>query len=152
MSLYQTDEISSKVSDLYQVSIQSGLVPIVTGQGIAIGSCLIKPFDGFFLILKNNHEYYRTYSKSAAMIIARLMNKKPDVLEISKILGADQRAFSARNDLEIYKHHYNLASKRNDTAKKMLMEDRFDATNDIYQSAKHTIKESYSKLFFLTDK
>ena len=152
MSAYQIDEISSQVSNLYHTTIQSGLVPIITDQGIAVGACLIKPSDGFFVVYKNNHEYYRTYSKSAAMIIARLMNRKTDPLEISRIISADQRAFSARNDLELYKHHYTLACKRNDSVKKMLMEDRFEATNDAYQSAKKVIKESYSKLFLLADK
>lgn len=152
MSAYQINEISSQVSDLYRTTVQSGLVPIITDQGIAVGSCLIKPSDGFFVIYKNNHEYHRTYSKSAAMIVARLMNKRTDPIEISKIIFADQRAFSARNDLELYKHHYTVACKRNDSVKKMLMEDRFEAANDKYQSAKKIIKESYSSLFLLADK
>lgn len=152
MSTYQIDEISSKVTDLYHNSIQSGAVPVITSQGIAVGNCLIRPSDGYFLILKNGHEHYRTYSKSAAMIIARLMNRKTDAMEISRIIDADQRAFSARNDLEIYKHFYNVASKRNDQSKMMLMEDRFGATNDRYQLAKQIIKDSYYNLFSVVDK
>lgn len=152
MSTYQTDEVSSHASDLYHRTIQSGLVPVITDQGIAVGSCLIKPSDGFFVIYKNNHEHYRTFSKSAAMIIARLMNRKVDLLEINSIINADRKAFSARNDLEIYKHFYTVASKRNDTVKKMIMEDRFQSTNDKYQSAKKIIKDSYSRLFLLADK
>lgn len=147
MSLYQIDEISSRISDLYKTTIQNGLVPVLTRQGIAIGSCLIKPSDGFFVIYKERHEYYRTYSKSAAMIIARLINKKSKPTDISEILEADRCAFWARNDLEVFKHHYNLAVKRNDSMRQELMEARFEATNDRYKMAKKTIKESYSKLF-----
>ena len=147
MYLRQIDDLTSKVSTLYQTSIQSGLVPVITDQGIAIGAALIKHSGDSFLVFKDNHEYYRTYSKSAAMVVARLLLKKAKAHDIEPILDADRKAFQARNDLEIYKHHYELAVKKQDTVKKILMQARFDAADAIYQMAKKKIKESYYNLF-----
>ena len=147
MTPYQIDEISSKISNLYNTALQNIPVPVLTNRGIAIGSCLIKPCDGSFAIYKGCHEYYRTYSKSAAMIIAVMINKKSQAADIAEILEADRCAFWTRNDLEIFKHHYNLAVKYKDDMRQELMEARFDVANDRYKLAKKTIKESYSRLF-----
>jgi hypothetical protein len=96
---------------------------------------------------KQNHEYYRTYSKSAAMIIAALMSKNFKTKDIYPVIDADQTANAMRNDIAIYKHHYEIANKKGDDCKKYIMSARFEIANEKYQEAKRILQQSYYKLF-----
>ena len=111
-----------------------------------IGSYMIKPKDGLYHVTKKKETLYKTYSKSAAMIIALMLNKNMHS-DIQRIISADFEVFSNRNKLEIFKYHYNRAIEKDDELKKDLMFARFEIVNCRYQQAKHILKKSYSRLF-----
>ena len=112
-----------------------------------IGSYVVKPDDGEFIVTKNKFEYYRTYTKSAAMIIAGFLNKKLRTKDLLTVLDADRVANAMRNDIDSYKYHYELATNNGDNIKKQIMMARFEVANDRYREAKRVLKNSYSKLF-----
>lgn len=121
-------------------------LPIVTKSGILIGSYIIKPVNHCFLVQRGSEVLYRTFNKTAAMIIANLLhNNNRD--EIVHILDVDRKVASAREDLEVSRYHYNKAKKNNDHLKSGIMISKFEAADDKYQIAKHKLQESYSKLF-----
>ena len=143
-------ETAKQLEDVAKKTLSKSIVPYITKKGIVIGTCLITPVDDGFLIKRNRVVVGKTMSKSAAMIIAALLNKKITkaiIEEIKQVTTADMVSFSSKNDLEIFKHHYNLANERNDELKKDLMECRFSFANERYQQAKNILKKSYMNLF-----
>lgn len=147
MSQIQTDDLVNKLEKLSTKAVSSNLVPLVTKNGILMGTYIIKPRNGVFDIKEGDQVLYTTYSKSAAMIVVRMMAKKIRSERIMEIIDADRTAFSSRNDLELFKYHYENAKKRNDLSKKDIFLSRFEVTNDRYQRAKDVLKKSYSSLF-----
>ena len=79
------------------------------------------------------------------MIVARMLTKR--MTNIKEVLEADRIAFSARQDLEVYKHHIKVAEKNNNTLKEELYTTRFEVTDQKYQQAKAILQKSYSMLF-----
>jgi hypothetical protein len=140
-------QLAVKLNNIASVTVSSALIPVVTKNGILVGSYTVKPDDGSFVIVKNKHEYYRTYTKSAAMIIAGFLNKNIRTKDISAVLDADRIASAMRNDIDSYKYHYELANANGDDIKKQIMMARFEVANDRYKEAKRVLKNSYSKLF-----
>lgn len=147
MSPTNTKSLAEKLEKISTKAVASNLVPLVTKNGILIGSYLIKPRDGLFDILEGSRVLYTTFSKSAAMIVARMIAKRQRPEMIMEVIQADRIAFSTRNDLELYKHHYENAEKRNDLTKRDIFLSRFEVTNERYQQAKKTLQKSYSLLF-----
>jgi len=147
MSVQKTQELANTLSNLYKSTISSVIVPVVTHQGILVGSYIIKPSDGLFLVSNKSRILHKTYTKKGALILAGILNKGHSKEDILQILSADMVAFSSKNDLEIYKHHYKLAVKRGDLLKKNLMMDRFDTSDCKMQKAKDTLEKYYSKIF-----
>lgn len=147
MSLIQNNDLADRLEKISTKAATTNLVPIVTKNGILIGSYIIKPRESVFDIKLGNRVLYTTFSKSAAMIIARMLIKNIKASKIVEILEADRIAFSTRNDLELYKHHYENAERRNDLTKRDIFLSRFEVTNEKYQQAKHTLHKSYSLLF-----
>ena len=139
--------LAIKLDSIANLTVSSALIPVVTNKGISIGSYMIKPIDGSFSITDRGFELYRTYNKTAAMIIAGMLNKKMRSIEIQKVLDADRVAFTMRNDLDTFKYHYNKAIENNDDCKKSIMSARYECANNRYLEAKQSLKESYSKLF-----
>jgi len=127
--------------------MDSVLVPIVTNTGIIVGAYMIKTVEGKFSVTRKGKLLYTTFSKSAALIIAAMLNKKVSRSEISYILEIDKTIDRLRNDLAIFKHHHDLAASRSDTIRKGIMQARFEFTNEQYEDAKVELKKSYSKLF-----
>jgi hypothetical protein len=140
-------ELANKLGDLYKLAIDSVLVPIITNTGIVVGAYMIKTSNGQFCVTRKGKLLYKTFTKSAALIIAGLLNKKNTVSEINLVLDIDRNMDRLRNDLAIFKHHRTLAETKNDTIKLGIMQARFDVTIDQYEDAKFRLKKSYSKLF-----
>ena len=147
MSQQTNKQLAVKLNNIASVTVSSALVPVVTKNGIMIGSYIVKPDGGGFVVTKNKFECYRTYTKSAAMIIAGFLNKNLRIKDISTVLDADRIANAMRNDIDSYKYHYELASNNGDDTKKQIMLARFEVANDRYREAKRVLKNSYSKLF-----
>lgn len=140
-------KIAIQLDEIATVSISNALIPVVTKKGILVGSYLIKHDNGVFSINKKNHEYFRTFTKSAAMIIAGMLSRNYKNKDIFSVIDADRMANAMRNDIDIYKHHYDLAIKNKDDCKKQIMAARFEIANEKYVEAKKTLRNSYSKLF-----
>lgn len=147
MSVQKPKEIANKLESISEDVIRSGAMPIVTKNGILIGTYMIQPKDGQFYIKNGTQVLHTTYSKSAAMIIARMLLKRIGGDQIKEVLEADRIAFSCRNDLEFYKYQIKLAEKKNNPLKEELFTTRFEITDEKYQQAKHTLHKSYSMLF-----
>ena len=82
------------------------------------------------------------------MIIARMLTKRiGGPPSIKEILEADRIAFSARQDLEVFKHQIKVAEKNNNYLKEELYTTRFEVTDQKYQQAKSILQKSYSMLF-----
>lgn len=147
MSDLKPKEIANKLESISEDVIRSGAMPIVTKNGILIGTYMIQPKNGQFYIKSGSQIIHITYSKSAAMIIARMLLKRITGPKITEVLEADRIAFSCRNDLEFFKHQIKVAEKKNNALKEELYITRFDVTNEKYQEAKKTLHKSYSMLF-----
>lgn len=147
MSLLKHNNVAIKLDNIASASVSNALIPVMTKQGIQIGSYVIKPTDGQFIVKRKNEELYKTFTKSAAMIIAGLLNKNKDRKHIRAVLDADTVANSSKNDLTVFRYHHDIATKNGDDTKKYIMEARFECANQRYQEAKKILKQSYIKLF-----
>jgi hypothetical protein len=147
MSHTNTKDLAKKLEKISTQAVKSNLVPLITKNGILMGSYLIKPHDGMFDVIWGSQTLYKTYSKSAAMIIVKMLLSRQQNENIMEVIDADRIAFNTRNDLEIYKYHYKNAEKRNDFLKRDMILSRFDVANERYQQAKKILQESYSSLF-----
>ena len=147
MSDLNPKEIADKLESISEEVARSGAMPIITKNGILIGTYIIQPKNNQFYVKNGSQILYTTYSKSAAMIIARMLLKRMNGDKIKEVLEADRIAFSCRNDLEIYKHQIKVAEKNNNFLKEELYTTRFEVTDEKYQQAKNTLHKSYSMLF-----
>jgi hypothetical protein len=147
MSIQNSKKIAIQLDRIANVSVSNALIPVVTKKGILIGSYLVMLDNGMYTVNKKDYEYYRTYTKSAAMILAGIMSKNYRNIDISSVIDADRVAHAMRNDIEIFKHHYEIAVKNKDDCKKQIMSTRFELANERYMEAKQTLRKSYSKLF-----
>jgi hypothetical protein len=147
MSLQNKIDLADKLEKISEDVVRSGAMPIITRNGILIGNYIVQPREGKFLVKNGTTVLYSTYSKSAAMIIARMMIRQMSNERINEIVDADRIAFSCRNDLEIFKHQVKVAEKRNDYLKQELFLNRFEVTDEKYQQAKGILQRSYSTLF-----
>lgn len=139
--------LADKIEHVSKKAVSSGLIPMVTKLGILMGHYLIQPKDGIFNIKDGSTVLYTTYSKSAAMIIVKMLLNNRSNSKIKEIVEADRIAFSTRNDLEFYKHYINIAERNGNYTKQDILLSRFDITNEKYQKAKRILHKSYSSLF-----
>ena len=147
MLVQNPKEIAEKLESISKDVVRSGAMPIVTKNGILIGTYIIQPKEGRYHLKHGTRLLYSTFSKSAAMIIARMLTKKITHLQIEEVIEADRIAFSCRQDLEVFKHQIKVAEKNNNTLKEELYITRFEVTNEKYQKAKAALQKSYSLLF-----
>jgi hypothetical protein len=147
MYQHSTRELANRLDDLATTSISNAAIPIITRSGIAVGHYHIRVEDGKFSVKKRKAVVYTTHTKTAALIIAGMLNKPAKPEDIVRVLQADYVIYSTKNDLESFKHHYDLAIKSNDPIKEGIMLSRFEQADDRYQAAKQILKQSYSKLF-----
>ncbi len=140
-------EIADKLESISRDVVRSGTMPIITKNGILLGTYIIQPKDGLYHIKHGSQVLYSTYSKTAAMIIARMLSKRISGDQIKEVLEADRIAFSSRQDLEIFKHQIKIAEKNNNHLKEELYTTRFEVTDQKYQQAKAILQKSYSLLF-----
>lgn len=145
MLVQNPKEIADKLESISKDVVRSGAMPIITKNGILIGTYIIQPKDGRYHVKHGSQILYSTFSKSAAMIVARMLTKR--MTNIKEVLEADRIAFSARQDLEVYKHHIKVAEKNNNALKEELYTTRFEVTDQKYQKAKAILQKSYSMLF-----
>lgn len=145
MLVQNPKEIADKLESISKDVVRSGAMPIITKNGILIGTYIIQPKDGRYHVKHGSQILYSTFSKSAAMIVARMLTKR--MTNIKEVLEADRIAFSARQDLEVYKHHIKVAEKNNNALKEELYTTRFEVTDQKYQQAKAILQKSYSMLF-----
>lgn len=144
---HNTKELANRLNDLATVSISNAAIPIITRSGILVGHYTIRIENGKFSIKKKKSTVHSTHTKTAALIIAGMLNKPYKPSDIVKVLHADYVIYSTKNDLESFKHHYELAVKHNDNIKEGIMLSRFEQADDRYQEAKKILQQSYSKLF-----
>jgi len=147
MSVQNPKVIAEKLETISKDVVRSGAMPIITKNGILIGTFIIQPKDGKYHVKQGSQILYSTFSKSGAMIIARMLTKRMNSLQIKEVLEADRIASSCRTDLEFYKHHIKVAEKNNNTLKEELYTTRFEVTDEKYQRAKAVLQKSYSLLF-----
>ena len=147
MLVQNPKEVADKLESLSKDVVRSGAMPIITKNGILIGTYIIQPKDGRYHLKHGSQILHSTFSKSAAMIIARMLTKRMTALQIKEVVEADRIAFSARQDLEVYKHHIKVAEKNNNVLKEELYTTRFEVTDQKYQQAKSILQKSYSLLF-----
>ncbi len=147
MLVQNPKEIADKLESISKDVVRSGAMPIVTKNGILVGIYIIQPKDGKYYIKHGSQILHSTYSKSAAMIVARMLTKRMHYDNIKEVLEADRIAFSARQDLEIFKYQIKVAEKKNNTLKEELYTTRFEVTDQKYQKAKAVLQKSYSMLF-----
>lgn len=147
MLVQNPKEIAEKLETISKDVVRSGAMPIVTKNGILVGTYIIQPKNGQYHIKHGTQILYSTYSKSAAMIVARMLTKRLSGDQIKEVLEADRIAFSARQDLEIFKHQIKIAEKKNNYLKEELYTTRFEVTDQKYQKAKAALQKSYSLLF-----
>ena len=147
MLVQNPKEVADKLESISKDVVRSGAMPIITKNGILIGTYIIQPKNGQYHVKQGSQILYSTYSKSAAMIIARMLTKRMDGDQIREVLEADRIAFSARQDLEVFKHQIKIAGKKNNTLKEELYTTRFEVTDIKYQQAKFILQKSYSLLF-----
>ena len=147
MLVQNPKEVADKLESISKDVVRSGAMPIITKNGILIGTYIIQPKDGKYLVKQGTQMLYSTFSKSAAMIIARMLTKRMHGDQIKQVLESDRIAFSSRQDLEVYKHHIKVAEKNNNHLKEELYTTRFEVTDQKYQSAKASLQKSYSLLF-----
>ncbi len=147
MLVQNPKEIADKLESISKDVVRSGAMPIITKNGILVGTYIIQPKDGRYHIKHGTQILYSTFSKSAAMIIARMLTKRMNGSNIKEVLEADRIAFSARQDLEVFKHQIKLAEKKNNHLKEELYTTRFEVTDQKYQQAKPVLQKSYSMLF-----
>lgn len=138
-------EVADKLESISKDVVRSGAMPIITKNGILIGTYIVQPKEGRYHIKHGSQILYSTFSKSAAMIIARMLIKRMN--NIKEVLEADRIAFSARQDLEVFKHQIKVAEKNNNYLKEELYTTRFEVTDQKYQQAKAILQKSYSMLF-----
>ena len=144
---HSTRDLANRLDDLATTSISNSAIPIITRSGIAVGHYHIRVEDGRFSVKKRKSIVYSTHTKTGALIIAGMLNKQYKPVDIVRVLHADYTLYSTKNDLESFKHHYELAIKNNDSIKEGIMLSRFEQADDRYQAAKQILKQSYSKLF-----
>jgi len=147
MLVQNPKEVADKLESISKDVVRSEAIPIITKNGILIGTYIIQPKNGQYHVKQGSQILYSTYSKSAAMIIARMLTKRMGGDQIKEVLEADRNAFSCRNDLELYKHHTKIAEKNNNPLKEELYTTRFEVTDIKYQQAKFILQKSYSLLF-----
>jgi hypothetical protein len=147
MSIQNNKKIAIQLDRIATISVSNALIPVVTKKGILIGSYLVILDNGMYAVKKKDYEYFRTYTKSAAMILAGMMSKNYKNIDISSVIDADRVAHAMRNDIDIFKHHYEIAVKNDDDCKKQIMATRFELANEKYIEAKRTLRKLYSKLF-----
>lgn len=147
MLVQNPKEVADKLESLSKDVVRSGAMPIITKNGILIGTYIIQPKDGKYYVKHGTQILHSTFSKSAAMIIARMLTKRLSGDQIKEVLEADRIAFSARQDLEIFKHQIKVAEKKNNHLKEELYTTRFEVTDIKYQKAKSILQKSYSLLF-----
>jgi hypothetical protein len=147
MLVQNPKEVADKLESISKDVVRSGAMPIITKNGILIGTYIIQPKDGKYHVKHSAQLLYSTYSKSAAMIVARMLTKKIGGDQIREVIESDRIAFSARQDLEVYKRQIKVAEKNNNYLKEELYTTRFEVTDQKYQQAKATLQKSYSLLF-----
>ena len=147
MLVQNPKEVADKLESISKDVVRSGAMPIITKNGILIGTYIIQPKNGQYNIKHGSKTLYSTYSKSAAMIVSRMLTKRISGTDINEVLEADRIAFSARQDLEIFKHQIKVAEKNNNPLKEELYTTRFEVTDQKYQQAKAVLQKSYSLLF-----
>lgn len=147
MSTTKNKDLAIRLDDIATATISSALIPVVTPRGIQIGQYTVKPDKNFFAVCRKNQEYYKTYTKSAALIIAGMLAKNNKHRNVGQVIDADRLANSSRNDKEIFKYHYDIAVRNGDDIKKGIMSARYEIANQKYQEAKRILHESYCKLF-----
>lgn len=147
--MYQqtTRELANRLNDIATISLSNLIMPIITRSGILVGKYVIRIEDGKFSIKRKKSIVHSTHTKTGALIIAGMLNKPYKPNDIVRVLHADYIIYSTKNDLESFKHHYDLAIKSNDFIKEGIMLSRFEQADDRYQAAKQILKQSYSKLF-----
>ena len=126
--------------------VSKKIIPLITKSGILVGSYIVRPANHRFEVRKSNETLYTTFSKTAALIVAQMLASNSN-REVNPILEYDRKVASAREDLEVFKYHYNKAEQCNNDVKKSIMMSKFEAANDRYQLAKKHLQESYYRLF-----
>lgn len=147
MYLTQSEALTSSFEKISENVIREHMIPVLTKTGILIGPFLIKNIKDKFIVTRGKKIHYRTYTKVAAMILARMLMKKFDKQLCMSIIDADKAAFFAKNDLEIYRKQYEQAELKNNHMRMNILSDRFDFAENRYNKARSLLQKTYYSLF-----
>ena len=86
MLVQNPKEIADKLETISKNVVRSGAMPIITKNGILIGTYIVQPKEGRYHIKHGSQILYSTFSKSAAMIIARMLIKRMNNIKEESLL------------------------------------------------------------------
>jgi hypothetical protein len=114
-------------------NVDTVLFPVKTKDRINIGSYSIKPSKGMYSIksYKTNEVVAQTYTKAAALAIAKLLNKKQSV---DNILRLDDVAAKHKTDCIFYRYTINTTDSE-------LKRDITQCRYDIARACERTVLE-----------
>ena len=98
-----SEKISSELQGLLNTPVDPAMFPVKKGNRINIGSYSIRLINGLYHIksYKSNAVVARTYTKTAALAVAKSLSKNNS---IEKIIKLDDEAAKHRTDCMFYKY------------------------------------------------
>ena len=125
------------LKELVDSNVNTVLFPVKSKNRINIGSYSIKPLQGMFTIkcYKTNKVIAKTYTKAAALAIAKNLNKD---LSIDHILKLDDIAAKHRTDCIFYNHTIKTTDSE---VKRDVTQTRYDIARTYERDTLHRIKQ-----------
>ena len=121
-------KVLKDLQEIIEANIDPTLFPYQKGNSLRIGSIVIRESKKGHLVYcaKANKQIARTFSKTAAVAIARGGN-------VTKILQLDNEIMKHFNDCLFYKH--TMKNSKSDTAR-FVAENRYEISSDRTQQLK----------------
>ena len=124
-------KVLNDLKEIIEANLDPTLFPYKKGNSLRIGSIVIRESKKGHLVYcaKANKQIARTFSKTAAVAIARGGN-------VNKILELDNEIMKHFNDCLFYKHTMN--NSKSDTAR-FVAENRYEISSDRTQQLKRKL-------------
>lgn len=124
-------KVLKDLQEIIEANIDPTLFPYQKGNSLRIGSIVIRESKKGHLVYcaKANKQIARTFSKTAAVAIARGGN-------VTKILQLDNEIMKHFNDCLFYKH--TMKNSKSDTAR-FVAENRYEISSDRTQQLKRKL-------------
>ncbi len=130
-------DLIHQLKDFVDSSVDTVLFPVKTKNRINIGSYSIKPSKGMYSIkcYRTNEVVAKTYTKAAALAIAKLLNKKQNV---DNILRLDDVAAKHKTDCIFYRYTINTTDNE---LKREITQNRYDIARSCERTVLEKIKQ-----------